>query len=57
MFAVPLVPEIADRLALEGEVDNKGQPVCGQRADDRPADVCKLPGDLLREDAKVEKDD
>jgi hypothetical protein len=47
---------IPDRLALEGEVDDEGQSVCNQRADDRPADVREFPGDVLWEDSKVQKD-
>ena len=53
MFAVPLGPEIADRLALESEVDDEGDAVCGQRSDYCPADVRESSGDFFREDAEV----
>jgi hypothetical protein len=53
VFAVPLVPEMADRLTLHDEGDDEGQKVCDQPANDCPADVCKSSRDLFREDAKV----
>jgi hypothetical protein len=53
VFAVPLVPEIADRLTLGKEDGNKGDEVCEQSGDDGPANVRESRGNLFGEDAKV----
>jgi len=41
VFTVPLVPEVADRLALEDEVDDKGHEVCDQCDNYSVGDVCE----------------
>ena len=56
VFAVPLVPEMADGLALHNEDDNKGQTVQNQPGNDRPTNVVEFSRDLFREDAEVQQD-
>ena len=53
VFAVPLVPEMADGLALHDEDDAKGQTVQDQSSNDCPANVVELFGNLFREDSEV----
>ena len=53
VFAVPLVPEMADGLALHDEDDAKGQTVHHQSSNDCPTNVVELFRNLFREDAEV----
>jgi hypothetical protein len=53
VFAVPLVPEMADGLALHDEDDTKGQTVQDQSSNDCPTNMVELFRNLFREDAEV----
>lgn len=57
MLAVPDVPEVAQRLAFECEVDEEAHEVSNQCDDDGPADLSESWGYLFWEDAEVQKND
>lgn len=57
MFAVPLVPGIAQGSALEDEGEQEPDAIGEHGGDDSPADVMEACRDFFREDAEVEEDD
>lgn len=57
MFAVPLVPGVVERSALEDEGDQEPETIDEHGGDDSPANVMKARRDFSGEDAEVEEDD
>ena len=57
MLAVPLVPAVAQRSALENEGDQEAYAPDDHAGIDGPADVVESRRDFFGEDAEVEQDD
>lgn len=57
MFAVPLIPDVAQGCALEDEGEQETDAIGEHCGDDSPADVMEARRDFFREDAEVEEDD
>jgi hypothetical protein len=54
VLTVPLHPEIADRLALGGEEDQRGDKVGNEQADNSITGVCESRRNFLRKDAEIQ---
>jgi hypothetical protein len=57
VFAIPLGPEKADRLAPHNELEIESEGVHNQYDDDSPAEAVEPWSDFLRKYAKVQQDD